>query len=76
MSSSSDVRLRQRLWTGVINVPGKAGLAAWLCRYFYYLIYLVVPYAAPFAVALLIHPEWRAYFTIPEQRGHSDGECG
>ena len=52
----------------VVNVPGKAGLAVWLCRYFYYLIYLVVPYAAPFAIALLIHCEWRAYFTIPEQR--------
>jgi hypothetical protein len=60
----------------VVNVPGKAGLAVWLCKYFYYLIYLVVPYAAPFAIALLIHCEWRAYFTIPEQRALSNAECG
>jgi hypothetical protein len=55
----------------VVNVPGKAGLAVWLCRYFYYLVYLVVPYAAPFAIALLIHSEWRGYFTIPEGSGES-----
>jgi hypothetical protein len=60
----------------VVNVPGNAGLAVWLCRYFYYLIYLVVPYAAPFAIALLIHREWRAYFTIPEHRALSNAECG
>jgi hypothetical protein len=60
----------------VVNVPGKAGLAVWLCKYFYYLIYLVVPYAAPFAIALLIHREWRAYFTIPEPGALSYAECG
>jgi len=52
----------------VANVPGNAGLAVWLCRYFYHLIYLVVPYAGPFAVALLVHREWRAYFTISGQQ--------
>jgi hypothetical protein len=52
----------------------KAGLAVWLCRYFYYLIYLVVPYVAPFAIALRIHCEWRAYFIIPEQRAISNAE--
>jgi hypothetical protein len=57
----------------VINVPGQASLAVWLCKYFYYVIYLVVPYAAPFAIALLMHSEWRAYFTIPEQRVLSYG---
>ena len=60
----------------VVNVPGKAGLGVWLCRYFYYIIYLVVPYAAPFAITLLIHREWRAYFTIPEQRVLSNAGCG
>jgi hypothetical protein len=60
----------------VVNLPGKAGLSVWLYRYFYYLIYLVVPYAAPFAVALLIHREWRAYFTIPEPPALSIAACG
>lgn len=52
----------------VVNVPGSAGLALWLCKYCYHLIYLVVPFAGPFAVALLVHREWRAYFAVPEQR--------
>lgn len=61
-------------YASVINVPGKTGFEAWLFKYFYYIVYLVVPYAAPFAIALLIHKEWRAYFTIPEQRALSHGE--
>ena len=52
----------------VVNLPGSANLALWLCKYFYHLIYLVVPFVGPFAVALLVHREWRAYFTVPEQR--------
>ena len=52
----------------IVNAPGSANPALWLYKYFYHLIYLVVPYAGPFAVALLVHREWRAYFTVPEQR--------
>ena len=55
-------------YTSVVNVPGSGAPALWLYRYFYFLIYLVVPYAAPFGVALLVHREWRAYFTVPEHR--------
>ncbi len=38
----------------------------WLVRYAYHLIYLVVP----FAVALLLHPEWREYAGLagPQRR--------
>ncbi len=52
-------------YASVVNVPGSAQSTLWVYRYFYYLIYLVVPYAGPFGVALLVHQEWRAYFTAP-----------
>lgn len=37
----------------------------WMLHYGYYLVYLVVPFAAPFAVAIAAHPAWRAYFLPP-----------
>ena len=46
----------------MINTPHNSDPAIWLYKYFYHLIYLVVPFAGPFMVALLVHPEWRAYF--------------
>lgn len=46
----------------VINTPGNSGLSMWLLKYVYHIIYLVVPFAGPFLVALLVHPEWREYF--------------
>ena len=48
----------------VINSPAAASEVWWL-RYCYHIIYLVVPFAGPFAVALLMHPQWRDYFRIP-----------
>ena len=51
----------------VINVPGGTHPGLWLSKYVYYVVYLVLPYIGPFAVALLVHPEWRAYCTVPEQ---------
>jgi hypothetical protein len=47
------------------NSPLSAGIVIWLYKYVYHLIYLVVPFAGPFIVALLVHPEWRACFTVP-----------
>jgi hypothetical protein len=46
----------------VINTPDHADSRVWLLEYIYHIIYLVVPFAGPFVVALLVHPEWRAYF--------------
>lgn len=42
-----------------INMPGSSDARLWLIQYSYHIIYLVVPFAAPFAVAVMIHPEWR-----------------
>ena len=59
--------MRESFLTGpVVNVPGSADPALWLYKYFYHLISPVVPYAGPFGIALLVHPEWRAYFIVPE----------
>ena len=66
--------MRESFLTGpVVNVPGSADPALWLYKCFYHLIYLVVPYAGPFGIALLVHPEWRAYFVVREQRSLSRG---
>jgi len=48
---------------------GSAGLLKFLdfCKY---LVTLVVPYAAPFAVAVLVHPEWRGYFRAPSKQAN------
>jgi hypothetical protein len=48
----------------VINTPDNADSRVWLLKYFYHLIYLVVPFVGPFVVALVVHPEWRAYFQV------------
>ncbi len=45
----------------VINSPGSTSGYLWLLQYLYHLIYLVVPFAGPFGVALLLHPPWREY---------------
>jgi hypothetical protein len=50
----------------LINTPNNADPAVWLIKYVYHIIYLVVPFAGPFIVALLVHPEWRAYFSIAD----------
>ncbi|HWQ52130.1 MAG TPA: hypothetical protein VN442_00500 [Bryobacteraceae bacterium] len=52
----------------VINTPNTTGTLMWLFNYLYHIIYLVVPFAGPFMVALLVHPEWREYFKLPVQR--------
>jgi hypothetical protein len=51
----------------VINTTNNHPVSIWLIKYAYHLIYLVIPFAGPFAIALLVHPEWRAYFA-PERR--------
>lgn len=45
----------------VINTTSDRGASVWLLEYVYHLIYLVIPFAGPFLVALLVHPEWREY---------------
>jgi hypothetical protein len=52
----------------MINTPGSSDSRMWLIRYCYHIIYLVVPFAGPFAVALLAHREWREYagLSVPE----------
>lgn len=47
----------------VINTPDNADSRVWVLKYCYHLIYLVVPFAGPFVAALVVHPEWRAYFS-------------
>lgn len=50
----------------VINSPQGAGQGMWLLNYIYHLIYLVIPFAGPFLIAMLVHPEWRKCFRLPE----------
>lgn len=50
----------------VVNGQPGAADQVWLLKYVYYLIYLVIPFAGPFAIALLFHPEWRSYFALWE----------
>jgi hypothetical protein len=51
----------------LVNTPAHSD-GVWLYKYCYHIIYLVVPFAGPFIVALAVHPEWRAYFRLTEQR--------
>jgi hypothetical protein len=44
------------------NTAGPVPPAVWVLKYFYHLIYLVIPFASPFAVALALHPQWRMWF--------------
>ena len=53
-----------------IDTPNISGPLVWLLKYVYYLTDLVLPFAGPFIVALLVHPEWRAYFSVPDQGGN------
>ena len=56
----------------VINIPGSTSGYLWLLNYLYHLIYLVVPFAGPFAVAMLQHRRWReclGSFTEPAACG-------
>jgi hypothetical protein len=46
----------------VINSPGGSNGYLWLLKYLYHLIYLVVPFAGPFAVAVMQHRRWRECF--------------
>jgi hypothetical protein len=48
----------------VINTPGSSDSRIWLIRYCYHIIYLVVPFAGPFAVALVVHRQWREYIGL------------
>ena len=50
-----------------VNTPNGSGPTVWMLKYVYYLIDLVLPFAGPFIVALLVHPEWQAYFTAPDR---------
>jgi hypothetical protein len=48
----------------VINTPGSSDSRMWLIKYCYHIIYLVVPFAGPFAVALVVHRQWREYIGL------------
>jgi len=58
----------------VINAPGggaggNTSTYLWLLKYVYHLIYLVVPFAGPFVIAVLQHRQWRecfGFFEPPE----------
>lgn len=52
----------------VINNVGDPNSTVWFFKYVYHIIYLVIPFAGPFAVAVLVHPEWRLYLGITGQR--------
>lgn len=45
-----------------MNDPVHPTAAVWLLKYAYHIIYLVVPFAGPFGVALLVFPQWRELF--------------
>ena len=49
----------------LVNTPGGGGSLVWWLQYVYHLIYLVVPFAGPFVIALLSHPEWRTVVALP-----------
>ena len=50
----------------VVQSPGSVSLYMWSLKYVYHLIYLVVPFAGPFAIAVLLHPRWRAAIGLPD----------
>lgn len=45
----------------IINPVSGQPLSIWLLKYLYHLVYLVVPFAGPFAIALATHAAWRDY---------------
>lgn len=52
-----------------INDPLHPTPVVWLLKYAYHIIYLVLPFAGPFGVALLVFPTWRELFQaagVPE----------
>jgi len=51
----------------LVNTPHGPPSAVWFYEYAYYLVYLVLPFVGPFAVGLLMHPEWRALFMVQER---------
>lgn len=55
----------------LINSPGSPDARVWWVRYFDHINTLVIPFAGPFVIAMLLHPEWRAYtgFASPAGRG-------
>ena len=48
----------------MINTPGSSDSRMWLIKYCYHIIYLVVPFAGPFGVALVVHRQWREYIGL------------
>jgi hypothetical protein len=54
----------------LINSPGTPDARVWWVRYFDHINTLVIPFAGPFVIAMLLHPEWRAYagFAAPAER--------
>ncbi len=55
----------------LINSPGSPDARVWWVKYFDHINALVIPFAGPFVIAMLLHPEWRAYvgFVAPPARG-------
>jgi len=49
----------------LINSPGSPDARIWWIKYFDHINSLVVPFAAPFLVAILMHPEWRERAGFP-----------
>lgn len=51
----------------LINSPGSPDMRVWWVRYFDHINTLVIPFAGPFVIAMLVHPEWRecAGFAMP-----------
>jgi hypothetical protein len=49
---------------GGVLEPGSSS-ARWLLSYAYHIVYLVVPFAGPFAIALACFREWREFLRLP-----------
>ena len=51
---------------------GAADHRLWWVKYFDYINTLVLPFAGPFLIATLLHPEWRRYAGLPQAEEPED----
>lgn len=48
----------------VLKTAAGGGGGMWTLQYVYHLIYLVIPFAGPFVVAVALHRQWRTYIGL------------
>lgn len=46
----------------IVKTTSNRPFSIWLLEDVYHIIYLVVPFAGPFLIAVIVHPEWRDCF--------------